>query len=414
MSSDTFRAPALKPITNGLPIDLMVIRDTLVIGRLDIENLTNLVNDPMEVEEVAARDVKAGREPDDYARMRAEVQRLIGTPRSPKGQNVVSYADYIAAGLKGEYGNAWSIPPVTLWCRRPLTIDPATGASYLPIRNGLIAIDGETQVTALHRIKKYAGTYGLKDFDFEGAMIAFEVYHGISVLEARQIFHDRNLKGAPVDKSLALSMDMRDFATTITQMLVDNTAVTHEGEERPLGDFIITGKRQVNSKAREWMTLSGLRTLVVTTILGKPGIHAASGDVDPDDIKDAEPNAVKRETVEALSAIIRDHAELFHAKTAITAPAVLAGLGATVHRQMSWSKETLPAGQTVRGLLEDVRWEREADYWGGVAAKVNDKGTVSWAGGARDSGHKVYEALNNPASEVGRQIRGLPYQRQNL
>ncbi|MDA5281536.1 hypothetical protein [Streptomyces sp. Isolate_45] len=112
----------------------------------------------------------AGREPDDYARMRAEVQRLIGTPRSPKGQNVVSYADYIAAGLKGEYGNAWSIPPVTLWCRRPLTIDPATGASYLPIRNGLIAIDGETQVTALHRIKKYAGAYGLKDFDFEGAM----------------------------------------------------------------------------------------------------------------------------------------------------------------------------------------------------------------------------------------------------
>ncbi|MFE2722004.1 hypothetical protein [Kitasatospora sp. NPDC059327] len=84
----------------------------------------------------------------------------------------------------------------------------------------------------------------------------------------------------------------------------------------------------------------------------------------------------------------------------------MAGLGATMNRTMSWSADPMPEGVVLDALLENVQWDREARYWGGVAAKVTDRGAVSWAGGARDSGHKVYDALNNPDTDAGMQIRG--------
>lgn len=397
----------LKPVSTGFPIKLMPVREHVAIGVVDMENLLHMVNDPMKVEQEAARDARAGNEQDGYARMRAEVQRVIGTAASTKFKNIASYADYISDGLTGEFGDAWSVPPVTLWCQRPLVIEP-DGSAYLPIRDGLIAIDGETQITAMHKIKKSPSAFEMKEFDFAGVMVAFEVYHGISTLSARQIFHDRNLKGVPVDKSLALSMDMRDFATSVAQALVDGTAVIVNGEEVPLAKLILTGKRQVGAKSAEWMTLSGLRTLVVTTILGKAGIHAASGDVEVDDLPEGtDMKAVKRETVEKLSAILQEYAEAFQAKSAITSPAVLAGLGATIHRSTSWCvSDRLPDDQGLAAVLSYIRWERDLSFWGGIAAKETGKG-VSWAGGARDSGHKVYEAINNPNSPVGMKIRGL-------
>ncbi|UFS99586.1 DNA sulfur modification protein DndB [Nocardia huaxiensis] len=396
-----------KPVTTGLPVYLTPLRPTVAIGAIDIENLLYLVNDPAEIEQEAARTRKSGHAQSEYSRLREMVQRMVGTAASPKAKNVGNYADYIAAGLSGALGNAWSIPPITLWSRRPLEITPETGQAYFPIRDGLIAIDGETQITALHRIRKNLTAFGLETIDFDSTRIAFEIYHGISALEARQIFHDRNNKGALVDKSLAMSMDMRDFGTTITQQLVDSTIVTIDDRQAPLSDFILTGKRQVAASAKEWLTLQGLRTLVVTTLLGTNGIHAASADVDPSDLA-GQPDAasVKREIVELLSDFLRTNAALFHHKTAITAPAVLAAVGAVLHRQTTWTTDPLPATLTAADLLRDVKWQRDAAHWAGIAAKVTDRGTISFAGGARDSGHRTYEALNNPASPIGRQVRG--------
>ncbi|MET9177795.1 hypothetical protein ABZX88_06155 [Kitasatospora aureofaciens] len=406
-------ATSQSPIKTGLPVNVKVVRPTVAIGTLDCENLLYMVNDPVQVEQEAARDAKAGREVDDYAKLRQLVQRMIATAASPKAKNVASYAEYISAGLRGDFGTGWSIPPITLWCLRPLAIDEA-GNCFFPIRDGLIAIDGETQITALHRIRKNPAAYGLEGFDFGSILLAFEVYHGIPPLEARQIFHDRNNLGAPVDKSLAMSMDMRDFGTTVTQALMKSALIPHNDREVSLETLIVTGKRQVSAKSDQWLTLQGLRTLVATTMLGKSGIHAASDDIEPGDIKDKDGNevdkaTVQRHIVETLGDFLRDNAELFHNKTAITAPAVLAGLGALLHHETPWATDAMADGVTVAELLKSVRWDREAAYWGGIAAKVTDKGNVTWGGGARDSGHKVYEALSKPASEAGHQVRGLIY-----
>ncbi|WP_405460057.1 DNA sulfur modification protein DndB [Streptomyces sp. NBC_00101] len=404
---------SLKPVTTGLPVDLREIRKGVMAnGVIDCENLLAIVNDPQEVEDATKRAQKAGRPISEYARTRAEIQRLLGTAGSKKAKNVGEYADYIAAGLKGDFDDAWSLPQITLWSPRPLVVSE-DGSSALPIKDGLFALDSETQVTAWHRIKDNPSAYDLdEDFDFGAVPLSFEIFHGISVMAARQIFHDRNLKGVPVDKSLAMSMDGRDFGTTLTRKLMESLKVPNGETTLPLSGLILTGKRQVSDKAVEWMTMSVLRTLIATAMLGKAGIHAASTGIEYEDIPADESGArpdkavVQREVMETVGAFLRENAALFHAKTAVTAPAVVAGLGATMNRTMSWSSDPLPEGVTLERLLEGIEWEREAKYWSGIAAKVTDRGAVSWAGGARDSGHKVYDALNHPESDAGKQIRG--------
>ncbi|WP_242483328.1 DNA sulfur modification protein DndB [Streptomyces sp. HSG2] len=381
-------------------------------GVIDCENLLAIVNDPQEVEDAAKRAQKAGRPIGEYARTRAGVQRLLGTAGSKKAKNVGEYADYIAAGLRGDYDEAWSLPQITLWSPRPLMISEE-GSSALPIKDGLYVLDSETQVTAWHRIKSHPGAYDLsEDFDFGAVPLSFEIFHGIGIMAARQIFHDRNMKGVPVDKSLAMSMDGRDFGTTVTRKLMESLKVPVGETTAQLSSLILTGKRQVSDKAAEWMTMSVLRTFIATAMLGKAGIHAASTGIEHEDIPVDESGTrpdravVQREVMETMGAFLQENAQFFHSKTAITAPAVVAGLGATINRCMSWSTDPLTDGVTLERLLEDVKWEREAKYWSGIAAKVTDRGAVSWAGGARDSGHKVYDALNRPESEAGKQIRG--------
>ncbi|MEV7729037.1 DNA sulfur modification protein DndB [Streptomyces sp. NPDC087917] len=406
-------AKSSKPVTTGLPVDLREIRKGVMAnGVIDCENLLAIVNDPQEVEDAAKRAQKAGQPVGEYARTRAEIQRLLGTAGSKKAKNVGEYADYIAAGLRGDFDDAWSLPQITLWSPRPLVISE-DGSSALPIKDGLYVLDSETQVIAWHRIKKNPVAFDLEeDFDFGATPLSFEIFHGIGVMAARQIFHDRNLKGVPVDKSLAMSMDGRDFGTTVTRKLMESLKVPFGETTVPLSNLILTGKRQVSDKAAEWMTMSVLRTLVATAMLGKAGIHAASTGIEHEDIP-ADANGdrpdkpvVQREVMETVGAFLQENAEFFHAKTAVTAPAVVAGLGATMNRTMSWSADPMPEGVTLERLLEGVQWEREGKYWGGIAAKVTDRGVVSWAGGARDSGHKVYDALNHPESDTGKQVRG--------
>ncbi|MER5783418.1 DNA sulfur modification protein DndB [Streptomyces mobaraensis] len=397
------------PVTTGLPVKVMKVGTTKAIGTIDLENFLAIVEDPENVERHA--NGKGGdQDLDDYAEMRAQVQRLIGSKGSAKAKNILAYAIYLANGLLGKRGPAWSVPPVTLWCPRPLTID-SDGNTHLPISKVLIAIDGETQLTAWHRLRKHRKDFKLQDIRFSDVTIAFEIYHGLSPVQARQIFHDRNLKGVPVDKSLALSMDAWDLATKIARELVEVATVTVGGEDRRLQDFIEIGKRQIGPNSAKWMTLSGVRTMVVTALLGKSGIARTSDDVHlenlPEKAAAMDEAVVVRETVEALAGLIHTFSEQFATRTAITSPAVLAGLGATIHHSLSWAEEQHP---DVLGLLREVRWQRDAQVWGGVCATVKTNGTVTWGGGAKDSGYKTYEALSDRTSPVGKKVRGLPYQ----
>ncbi|MFD7032442.1 DNA sulfur modification protein DndB [Streptomyces sp. NPDC059917] len=396
----------LEPIRTGLPVTVMEVRPKLAIGVLDWESALAIVHDPQLVELSASGRVDLGL--GEYGQLRSQVQRLIGGAGTSKAKNITSYAEYIARGIRGDLGDGWSVPPLTWWCPRPLSIGRG-GKTFLPLRDLIIAVDAETQVSAMHRVRKNHREFGLEGFDFSQVNVAFEIFHGVSTSHARQIFHDRNLKGVPVDKSLALSMDSRDLATSVTRALVDDTVVTLRGEKIRLADYVLTGKRQIGSTAREWVTLSAVRTLVVTTLLGRSGIQSTSGAVALDDLPgEYGEGEVVHAVTSLLGGVVDRFAAEFAGRSAITAPAVLAGLGATLHRAVPWAAEGGPVeGEAVIEGLSDVRWERSARFWGGIAATERSDGKVTWGGGAKDSGYKVFEALTRPDSGAGRKIRGL-------
>ncbi|QFR93623.1 hypothetical protein [Streptomyces tsukubensis] len=113
----------------------------------------------------------------------------------------------------------------------------------------------------------------------------------------------------------------------------------------------------------------------------------------------------ERELVPLLSQLIAGLFPHFPARNAASAPAVLAGIGIAVPQTTSWAATSarLSSEELVR-LIEPVRFEREARYWAGVAASAS--GTLSFGGGAKDSGGRVADAILGPDTDHGRRIWG--------
>ncbi|MEU2156249.1 hypothetical protein ABZ532_14730 [Streptomyces sp. NPDC019396] len=109
-----------------------------------------------------------------------------------------------------------------------------------------------------------------------------------------------------------------------------------------------------------------------------------------------------------MSRLIGDRFPDFARRSAITAPAVMAGLGVLLHRATPWcGPGDAMSYETVEHLLADVRWEREPAYWDGVCASVGSTGRLNFSGGVKDSAGRVAGALLDPNSEWGRKIRGV-------
>ncbi|WP_245724944.1 DNA sulfur modification protein DndB [Micromonospora citrea] len=363
--------------------------------------LLTLVPDPVREENATA--LRSDRKLREHAELRSEVQRLLkGTA---KGRNVKPYAAYIAAGLRGELDKAWSSPPICLWSSRSL--EPVDGVASLPLGVPIVAIDGETQVAAMHAIMNDPAAFDLDEAVIGRTPVAFEIYWDITTSDARQIFHDRNLFGVSVAKTLALSMDQRDFGTTIAQRVLSITEVSVDGKTESFSHFVNARKRQLGQNDSEWMTLSALRSLCVTVLLGKPGIEATSGTIEKSDLSGLDPQAALNEVSTTVSNLVRAFSNDLATRSALTAPAVLAGVGAAAHRTTSWTREEPRlTSEQLHSLLRQVRWEREEKYWEGVAAKRTASGGLSFAGGAKDSGHRVCDAIINPDSDLGKRIRG--------
>jgi hypothetical protein len=106
-----------------------------------------------------------------------------------------------------------------------------------------------------------------------------------------------------------------------------------------------------------------------------------------------------------MSMVFKEFTAEFAARSAITAPAVLAGIGALLHHAAPWRREPKLTREQVIELLAQVHWDR-GEQWNGVGAKLTPKGTLSFAGGVKDQGYAVYDALLNEYSTSGSQIRG--------
>ncbi|MFD7135674.1 hypothetical protein [Streptomyces sp. NPDC059894] len=400
-------------VIEGTRLTVMPFRDDAVVGTMSVPTLVQLVPSPRAEEDPRKLKAASGLVR-RHAELRATVQRTLKS--SQKGRNVGPYAEYIAAGLKGELGAAWSTPPITLWHAGPLAavsdeLVPGSGLRTLTVAPGtmVVAIDGETQTTAWHDLYDDPETYGLTYPELARVRVPFELYVGLAPADARQIFYDRNVQGVAVAKNLAMSMDQRDFGTRLAHLVADSVKVDVDGQRVPFGRLVNSSKRQVAAGDREVVTLSALRALVVTTLYGRAGLARSAESVHEDEL----PAGVPAEEAEAvvvplLARLISERFPAFAARSALTAPAVLAGVGIAVHHTLPWSEAAsrIDADDLDR-LLDGIRWEREAAYWDGVAAKAGTSGRLNFSGGVKDSGGRVADAILYPATEAGRRIRGL-------
>lgn len=395
----------------GIQLTVMPFRRDAVIGTIALHALLQLVPSP-KVEE----DKRGIRYTSGAIRRHAEIRALVQrTLRSTqKGRNVADYAQYIAAGVNGKHGSGWSTPPITLW----LAGEPGAVSEELVANSGvyritlhsgfpIVAIDGETQVTALHELNDDPEAFGLTFEQLRTVRLPFELYWGLNVSEARQIFFDRNVKGVPVAKNLAMSMDQRDFATQLVHQITESVQVKHDGKTLSFAKLVQSRGRQLTKNDPELVTLSALRVLVITTIFGRPGLNL-SDTIDTDKLPaNTTPEQIERRVQQLITRLLTELYPHFVTRSAVSAPAVLAGIGIAAHQATGWATSGQPfTDADLHDLLASVRWEREARYWDGIAASANAAGTLNFGGGAKDSGGRVADALLYPDTESGRKVRG--------
>jgi hypothetical protein len=273
----------------------------------------------------------------------------------------------------------------------------------------VIAIDGETQTTAWHDIYQDPESFGLTYTELgRRVRIPFELYLGISPADARQIFYDRNVKGVDVAKNLAMSMDQRDLATRLAYTVGEKLEVESDGQRMLFAKLVNTGKRQLTRADKEVVTLSALRALIVTTVFGSKGVEYSAANVHEGILpSNTDAGEVEAVVLRLVSRLIGNRFPYFAQRSAITAPAVMAGLGILLHRATPWCDPGKAMSyETVEHLLADVRWERERAYWEGVCASLGSSGRLNFSGGVRDSAGRVAGAFLDPHSELGRKIRG--------
>lgn len=399
-------------VIEGTQLTVMPFRTDAVIGTMSVATLVQLVPSPRREEDAKTLKAASGAVR-RHAELRALVQRALKSTQ--KGKNVGSYAEYIADGVKGELGSGWSTPPVTFWHAGPLAalsdeLLPGTGLRTLTIAPGtsVVAIDGETQTTAWHELYDDPERYGLTYGELAQVRVPFELYVDLSVADARQIFYDRNVQGVAVAKNLAMSMDQRDFATRLAHRVAEAVKVDVDGRLVPFTKFVNATKRQVGKTDPEVVTLSALRALVITAVYGKGGLSRSAETVHEDELPTGTTaEQVEQYVVPVLSRLIAGHTAPLLSRSALTAPAVLAGLGIAVHHTTPWADPAQAmSGDALERLLGGIRWEREARYWDGVAAKAGASGRLNFSGGVKDSGGRVADALLYPGTEAGRRIRG--------
>jgi DNA-sulfur modification-associated len=391
----------------GVPTRVMKFKDKAAVGVTTFEVIGAILPDPNIEENPKAMQYQQ-RAVVAHAELRNEVQRFL--KGSAKARNVQRYAEYIASGLRGDYGDAWSTPPLCLWSPKPLKFtNEDEGVALLPLGFQLVAVDGETQVAAIFLLMNDPVRFGLGDVDFGQVLIPYEIFWDIAQVDARQIFHDRNLEGIPVSKNLALGMDKRDIATIIAEKAAQWTTVKgDDGKDTGFTKLVNRRKRQLAGSDPEWVTLSAFRSLVVTTLLGSPGIEQTSKSLTEKDLpKGVSLEQAEKEIGTLLGALVREFRGEFASRSALTAPAVMAGVGALAHHTVSWGVVS-PAmtRKEFLAVLKQVRWEREPKYWETVAAKMTWAGNLSFAGGVKDSAGRVYQALREETSPLGMRIRG--------
>lgn len=402
-------------VDKGHAVRVMPVHPNLSLCTMPWGRLSRMVPDPRRAEDPKSLHY-ASTADREQAKMRNDVQRMIN--KTKKAENAKDYARYIAEGIRGIHGRRWTTPPFALWVPDSLEHVSATGPygedyiAFLPFDVNGVLVDAETQHLAHIILTEEPQIHGITKDQVTKRIVAVEIHHGIDLADARQIFHDRNLLGVIPNKTVALNSDSRDIATSIAMSIMDKVIVQHQRTrvDVPLRSLVSVNKRQLGAKDDEWMTLSTLRSFVVTALFGRAGIELTSAAMSPDALPvTVDEESVEKQVVEIAEELFRKFNMAFanRTETVISTPAVLAALGAVAHQSMSWSRGHQRSSEEFLQLLSDVIWDRRPEVWDGIAGKATPAGRLSVAGGVKDNGSKTATALEDPSSPSYHKIRGL-------
>ncbi|WP_405186501.1 hypothetical protein OG582_20220 [Streptomyces anulatus] len=391
---------------NGDPFRVLELSPTRLLTTMPWGQLARIVPDPRRAEDPKGFKYLSADE-QRQAEMRNEVQRTIKTTK--KWENAKGYARYLADVIGGRRDDErWATPPFALWIEKPVetvrlhTVFEADKVAYLPFGTSGVLVDAETQHLAHFLLLDAPEVHGVTADQVNRRLVGVEIYHSLDLVSARQIFHDRNLLGVIPNKNVALTSDSVNVATNITLALLKQVMVPlpGSGEVVPLEQHVSMRQRQLKAVDREWMTLSTLRSFVITAIFGRSGFDKTSGAI-PELPEGCTKDAAEVAIADALSLLFTRFGPAFQdrLRTVIAAPAVFAALGAVAHRSMPWGVEPRRSLDAFGELLSDVNWSRDARYWGGIVGKETARGTFSLAGGVKDSGSRTATALEDAESE---------------
>lgn len=388
---------------DGYPVPCLVQDDNTVVVTIPVRQLVDMVLDPVLAERMHA--TKHDTRYREYQGLREVVQRPV---TGAKAKNVQSFAKYIAGAEKGKhYG--W-FPAIMAFSERPLRVVLGWEGQHIvivPFGHSLVCVDGETQRIAWQRALD-------QDPAIADHMVTVIIRHGEPVASARQGFVTLNTKEIKPNASVVIAKNTLDPATNIARALAETSPV--------LKGRVDFKSRSLAKTNKHVMTISALRTAMLTTLLGSKGLTVGTRPLE--DLPEGTDFALAQERALTVWTSILNLMEASlepeaRQETVAAYPTILAGIGMLAHRTMPTPLRSVPelwTPEAVVTLLRNVVWERKIEMpdgayfpWQTVAGKISGKdpqNQVFSISGPKEAGYRVADALLNPDSEPGRRIRG--------
>ena len=253
----------------GLPL-----APTVFLVTTTFKQLRTITRNPIHLQAGAKPTAFDSEEIEEERDIHSLIQRAL---TGNKGKNVSPYRQYIEGVVLGETG---VLPPIHLWSETELDVVRHGASHYVVVPNGehLLAIDGETQLTAHWQLDQMATPENRKAHrEFP---LAFILHHGITRSTARQYFHDLNVLAVRPNTSLGLSMDTKDPVMKVVGDLETRIpALFGQVEKQP---------RQLKKNSSKIATLQSLRQMVINVDKGISGVQygARPAPIEEDKIDD--------------------------------------------------------------------------------------------------------------------------------
>ncbi len=380
-------------LSAGFYVKGIALNDHTFLAVTPFQQLRTFTRDP----EVLQVNSKRGADDPDIVGERVMHDLIQRALSGSKKSNVPNYQRYIAAVVTG--GKPGVLPPMHLWTNQVLEVVISGQIAYLLVPNGefVLAIDGETQLSAHHALARAASVDANTKAAHQKWPLAAVIHHGIGVDIARQYFHDLNVLAVRPNASLGLSMNTQDPVMTITTEVEVHSDVLRGRVERQ--------SRQLPRKSEKIVTLTNLRQMVITTAKGINGIQFGArpmptDGLDMDELREVATNWVGTYFDEFRAEVTDRDA------TIAGAGSVLAAIGALGQPLLTTPDEE--RATLTRQLLDDLRrvdWSK-GEHWNGIAGGYTANGIFS-VKGTKEVAYSVYNALADPHSPAYARVRHL-------